>query len=132
MSDEPNYSPREAALGDQEETGSLVSFPGLRGTERPSHNLPLELTRFIGREREIEEVKALLDSTRLLTLTGAGGSGKTRLALRVARDLVGEYEDGVWLVELSPISDSDLVPQAVTSVLGVREAPGSPLTETLA
>ena len=76
-------------------------------------------------------VKRTLSMTRLLTLTGAGGSGKTRLALEVARDLVGSYPDGVWLVELAPLSDPTLVPRAVAAALGVREQPDRPLTQTL-
>ncbi|HZC18117.1 MAG TPA: AAA family ATPase, partial [Rubrobacteraceae bacterium] len=96
------------------------------------HNLPPgDRTSFIGREREVLEVKRLLAMTRLLTLTGAGGSGKTRLALKVARDLVGAYPEGVWLVELASLSEGELVPQAVASALGVREQPGRPLLETL-
>ena len=70
------------------------------------------------------EVKRALAMTRLLTLTGAGGSGKTRLALEVARDLVGAYPDGVWLVELAPLSEGGLVPQAVAERSGVPEQPG--------
>jgi predicted ATPase/DNA-binding SARP family transcriptional activator/DNA-binding CsgD family transcriptional regulator len=95
------------------------------------HNLPLARTTFVGRERETLEVKRLLAMTRLLTLTGAGGSGKTRLALKVARDLVGAYPEGVWLVDLAPLSEAELVPQAVAQALGVREQPGRPLVETL-
>src|SRR5918994_7250583 len=95
------------------------------------HNLPPERTSFIGRERERLEVKRLLAMTRLLTLTGAGGCGKTRLALKVARDLVGAYADGVWLVDLAPLSEAGLVPQAVAQALGVREQPGRALLETL-
>ena len=95
------------------------------------HNLPAPRTSFVGREREIVEVKRTLAMTRLLTLTGAGGSGKTRLALEVARDLVGAYPDGVWLVELAPLSEAALVPQAVAAALGVREQPGQPLIDTL-
>jgi len=95
------------------------------------HNLPLERTSFIGRERETLEVKRLLAMTKLLTLTEAGGCGKTRLALKVARDLVGAYSEGVWLVDLAPLSGAELVPQAVAQALGVREQPGRPLTETL-
>ena len=70
--------------------------------------------------------------TRLLTLTGVGGSGKTRLALEVAKDLVGAYPDGVWLVELASLSEGDLLPQAVAKAVGVPERPGQPLTDTLA
>jgi len=77
------------------------------------------------------EVKRTLAMTRLLTLTGAGGSGKTRLALEVARDLVGAYPDGVWLVELAPLSEPDLVAQEVAGALEVSERPGLPLTDTL-
>jgi DNA-binding SARP family transcriptional activator/DNA-binding MarR family transcriptional regulator len=93
------------------------------------HNLPLARTSFVG--RETLEVKRLLSMTRLLTLTGVGGSGKTRLALKVASDLVGAYPDGTWLVELAPRSEPALVSQAVAKALGVREQPGRPLTETL-
>jgi predicted ATPase/DNA-binding SARP family transcriptional activator/DNA-binding CsgD family transcriptional regulator len=90
----------------------------------PRHNLPASRTSFVGREREKVEVKRMLAMTRLLTLSGAGGSGKTRLAMEVARDLVGAYPDGVWLVELAPLSESTLVPQEVARILGTREHPG--------
>src|SRR5207248_897022 len=104
-----------------------AEFPPLRSLEAFAHNLPVQLTSFIGREAEMAEVKRLLPTTHLLTLTGAGGCGKTRLALQVAADLSGEYADGVWLVELASLSDPGLVPQSVASVLGVREEPGRPL-----
>src|SRR5215213_528918 len=78
------------------------------------------------------EVKRLLTMTRLLTLTGAGGSGKTRLALEVARDLLEAYPDGAWLVELAPLSEETLVPKAVAEALKVPERPPEPLTHTLA
>jgi predicted ATPase/DNA-binding SARP family transcriptional activator/DNA-binding CsgD family transcriptional regulator len=95
------------------------------------NNLPVARTSFIGRERETLDVKRLLAMTRLLTLTGVGGSGKTRLALKVASDLAGAYPDGAWLVELAALSEGELVPQAVAEAVGVREQPGRPLTETL-
>ena len=99
---------------------------------RPPADLPLQLSSFVGRGREIREVKRLLLSgARLLTLTGAGGCGKTRLALAVANGLVEEFEDGVWLVELASLADPDLVLQAVASALGVCEQPSRPLAETL-
>jgi len=101
------------------------------GPPRRKHNLPLARTSFIGRERESLEVKRLLAMTRLLTLTGAGGCGKTRLALEVARDLVGAYPDGVWLVELASFSDPTLTAQAVAQALAVREQPNRPILETL-
>ena len=95
------------------------------------HNLPAPRTSFVGREREMLEVKRDLAMTRLLTLTGAGGSGKTRLALEVASDLVGAYPDGVWLVELAPLSEGALVPQAVAAGPGGAGAARPSLTDTL-
>ncbi len=96
-------------------------FPPLRSLEIFPHNLPVQLTSFVGREREIPEIKRLLTITRLLTLTGVGGSGKTRLALRVGADLLEQFPDGVWLVELSALADPALVPQSVAATLGLRE-----------
>ena len=107
--------------------GEPAEVPGVAGR----HNLPDTLSSFVGREREVVEVERLLDAVRLLTLTGVGGSGKTRLALEVARGLVGAYQDGVWLVELAPLSEGSLVPQAVATALGVREQPNHPLISTL-
>jgi predicted ATPase len=98
----------------------------------PHHNLPAPRSSFVGREQQIEEVKSRLAQTRLLTLTGVGGSGKTRLALEVGRDLIEAYPDGVWLVQLAPLSEEVLVPKAVAEALGVIERPGESLTDTLA
>jgi predicted ATPase/class 3 adenylate cyclase len=108
-----------------------ADFPPLRSLEASRHNLPAPLTSFIGRECEMAGAKRLLSATRLLTLTGSGGCGKTRLALQVAAELVEEYADGVWLVELAALADPGLVPQTVASALGVREEPGRALTATL-
>jgi len=96
------------------------------------HNLPAPVTTFVGREREIAEVTRLLAQARLLSLTGSGGCGKTRLAIEVASRLVAEYPDGVWLVELAVVADPALVPQAVVAALNITEQPDCPLTETLA
>ncbi len=108
-----------------------ADFPPLRSLAAFTHNLPVQLTRFIGREREMTEVKRLLAASHLLTLTGSGGCGKTRLALQVAADLLEEYPDGVWLVELAALADPALVPQTIAAALGVREQPGRSLIETL-
>jgi predicted ATPase len=96
------------------------------------HNLPAPRSSFVGRERDMAEVKRALAGTRLLTLTGTGGSGKTRLALEVARDLVEAYSDGVWLVEFAPLSQQELVPKALAEVLEVPERPAESLADTLA
>ena len=87
------------------------------------HNLPAELTSFVGRRKELLELPGVLASSRLLSLTGAGGVGKTRLAVRLACGLVNEFPDGVWLVDLAPLSVPDLVAQTIATVLGVREGP---------
>ncbi len=100
------------------------------GNDFPS-NLPLPVTSFIGREKEMGEVKGLLEKTRLLTLTGSGGSGKTRLSQQVAGDIVPAFPEGVWLVELAAVTDPGLVTQAVAAVLGVREQVGESLQGTL-
>ena len=95
------------------------------------NNLPIQLTSFIGREREIAEVKRLLATTRLLTLTGSGGTGKTRLALQVAADVLDSFADGVWFVELAPLSDPALVPAASLRCWACSEEQGRPLMATL-
>lgn len=91
------------------------------------HNLPAEIASFIGRDAEIAELQRLMVRTRLLTLTGPGGAGKTRLALRVAGNLVRTFSDGVWFVPLATVSDSALVPRTIATALGVHGAPGRPV-----
>src|ERR1700694_1620489 len=100
-------------------------------SDRPLSNLPLALTSFVGRKRELAEVKSLLKGTRLLTLTGPGGCGKTRLALAAADELLPKFDDGVWLVELAALNDPTLVPQAVAGALGLREWTTGTLTQAL-
>lgn len=100
-------------------------------SRRPYSGLPAPRTAFIGREREISELTALLPSTRLLTLTGAGGCGKTRLALEIASRVAEHYADGVWFVDLAPLTDPALVLPAIAQVLGVREDAVRPLATTL-
>jgi predicted ATPase/class 3 adenylate cyclase len=112
--------------------GLRPDFPPLRSLEALPNNLPLQLTSFVGREAEIAEVEERLEQARLLTLTGTGGCGKTRLAVQVAADLLDAYPDGIWFVDLAPLADAALVPQAVAVALGLRETPGRPLVATLA
>jgi predicted ATPase/DNA-binding SARP family transcriptional activator len=100
-------------------------------SKRPSPNLPFLLSSFVGREREMDQIKRLLATTRLLTLTGPGGCGKTRLAVEVAADLAEHFGGDVRLVELASLSDPTLVAQSVAGVLGLREQPGRTLTESL-
>ncbi|HLK61174.1 MAG TPA: tetratricopeptide repeat protein [Chthonomonadaceae bacterium] len=97
----------------------------------PPHNLPASLTSFVGRTKELAGIKARLASARLLTLLGAGGSGKTRLALQAAASVLPNYPEGVWLVELAPLSDANLLAQEVARVLQVKEQPGQSLLQTL-
>ncbi len=111
--------------------GLRHEFPALRSLEAAPNNLPQQVTTFVGREHEIVEVRKLLSATRLLTLCGMGGLGKTRLSLQVAADVLNDYPDGVWFVELASLTDERLVPQAVASVLGVKEEAGRPVTEAL-
>jgi non-specific serine/threonine protein kinase len=114
---------------------SLVPLPELVPVPRSlprRHNLPVNLTRFIGREKEVQDGCVLLRrDVRLLTLTGAGGMGKTRLALEVAAAMVETFPDGVWFVDLAPLEDPDLIGAAIATVLGVRGNPSQPLQTVL-
>ena len=106
-------------------------FPALRSLESVPNNLPVQLTSFVGREREMAEVKRLLGSTHLLTLTGTGGTGKTRLSLQVAADLLEQFPDGVWFVEFAIVTDGALVVETVAAALELRQEPGRALIATL-
>lgn len=108
-----------------------TDFPALRSSDTKAHRLPLQLTRFVGREQALDEVRSTLRAARLVTLTGTGGSGKTRLALQVAADLLEAYPDGVWFVELAGTADPTLVPRMVLSTIGIREQQGSLILDTL-
>ena len=110
---------------------SEASQPAMRPEAPAPNNLPVPLTSFVGRRKEVLAVERSLSMTRLMTLTGTGGSGKTRLALEVARGLVGTYAEGVWLAELAPLSDPGLVARAVATTLGVREHPELTLMQAI-
>jgi predicted ATPase/class 3 adenylate cyclase len=111
--------------------GLPADFPPPRTVDARPNNLPLQLTSFVGRTREITQAVRLLTEHRLVTLTGPGGSGKTRLALAVANEVLPSFEDGVSFVDLAPLSDHAQVPSAVTQALGMREQPGRELIDTL-
>src|SRR5574341_709255 len=111
--------------------GLPTSFPPLKTLEFLPNNLPVQLTSFIGRENEITEVKQELETHRLVTLTGSGGTGKTRLSLQVAADLLDHFDHGVWFVELAPLADPDLIPQTILSAMGIQEQPGKHPLEIL-
>jgi predicted ATPase/DNA-binding XRE family transcriptional regulator len=103
----------------------------LSGADAARHNLPIPVTSFIGRDEAVAEVVRRLSDARLVTLTGVGGCGKTRLALEVARSLLDQHADGVWLVELAPVADPTLVPHLVADAVGVREGPDQTIMSAL-
>ncbi len=124
---------RTKAIAQANKTGLLERAP-----EKPvmpvfisEHKLPAQLTSFVGREQEINDVTRLLRATRLLTLTGPGGSGKSRLALRVAADVLNQFYGGVFFVDLAPIRDTQLVLSTIAGTLGIQEVTGQPLIETI-
>src|ERR687888_2463722 len=112
-------------------TDSPDDRPLLHPLPARRHNLPVQLTAFVGRGRELADVGSLLATARLLTLTGTGGCGKTRLALRAAEQLLDDHAVGVCWVDLAPLAEPDLVPHAVAASLGVREEPGQAVEQTV-
>src|SRR5271169_3786573 len=113
-------------------TGLRTEFPALRALDASPGNLRAATTSFIGRESEVAELHAAVKAHRLVTLTGVGGVGKTRLALEVAGRLVDEFPDGVWFFELAAVTDPAAVPDAVAAVLGITQQPGKTVTESVA
>jgi predicted ATPase/class 3 adenylate cyclase len=113
--------------------GLQAEFPPLRSLSNPAlpNNLPTQLATFIGREQELADVRTLAETSRLVTLTGAGGSGKTRLSLQVAAELLDGSGDGVWLVELAPVADEDEVAPAIAAALAIAGQPGQPVLDAL-
>ncbi len=112
-------------------SGLPADFPPLKSLDAFPNNLPVQLTSFVGREREVAEVKRLLATTRLLTLTGPGGTGKTRLSLHASAEALESFAGGIWLIELAPLADPALIAQAAAVALGVREGGGRTLLEAL-
>ena len=113
------------------ELGLREDFPLLRSLSAFAHNLPEQLTSFVGRETEVAEIKHLISGTRLLTLSGAGGNGKTRLALQTAAEMVDHFANGVWFVDMAAVLDPTLIPTTVATTLRLREQTGQTMLETL-
>jgi len=113
------------------ERGLREDFPLLRSLSAFAHNLPGQLTSFIGRETDVAEIKHLISRTRLLTLTGSGGNGKTRLALQTAAEMVDHFANGVWFVDMAAVLDSTLIATTVATTLRLREQPGQTMLEAL-
>jgi len=111
--------------------GLREDFPALQTLNSIPNNLPIQLTSFVGREMEIAAIQKLMEAHRLVTLTGSGGVGKTRHALQVGAEMLDGFPDGVWLVDLAPVSDPDLVLHAISSALKVREDGGGGSLEAL-
>jgi predicted ATPase/class 3 adenylate cyclase/DNA-binding CsgD family transcriptional regulator len=108
-----------------------TEFPPLRTVEHLPNNLPIQLTSFVGREKELADVRKLLPNTRMLTLIGPGGTGKTRLSIQAASEMLDQYPDGVWFVELAPILDPLLVPRTTAIAIGLRDEPQRPVIDML-
>ncbi|MBK8551580.1 MAG: tetratricopeptide repeat protein [Ignavibacteria bacterium] len=111
--------------------GLVSDFPPLKTLEARPNNLPIQLTSFIGREDEMKQVKDLLKQTHLLTLTGSGGVGKTRLAMQIAADVIDDFDHGVWIAELSPVFEPEILPNVIMKVLGLMEEPNRNTGDTL-
>ena len=112
-------------------TGLPGEFPALRTLDAFPTNLPLQMTSFVGRGRELVEIAEAFDDTRVVTLTGVGGVGKTRLAVQVGAELLPRFGDGVWLCEFGPIADRGLVPEVVAAALRVQQRPGMSPAESI-
>lgn len=108
-----------------------TEFPPLRTLDNLPNNLPIQLTSFVGREKELADVKRLMGDTHLLTLIGSGGTGKTRLSIQAASDMLDQYPDGVWFVELAPILDPLLVPRTAAAAIGIRDESERPAIDML-
>ena len=108
-----------------------LDFPPIKTLDVYRHNLPVQMTSFIGREKEMSEIKQSILAHRLITLTGSGGTGKTRLSLQVAADLLDQFPEGVWFVELAALSDPNLIPKMILSTFGIPEQSGMTILQLL-
>ena len=108
-----------------------VDFPPIKTLDTYQHNLPPQMTSFIGREKEMEQIKRALREYRLVTLTGSGGTGKTRLSLQVAADLLDQFPDGVWFIELAPLTNPDLILRRILDIFGIAEQQDQSILQSL-
>jgi len=130
---EPEWAARLLELAAEARRDDAVTpTADVPASSAPRHNLPIQLTSFVGREHDLAEVKRLLSTTRLLTLTGSGGCGKSRLSLQAAAEMLAVFSDGTWLIELASLANPALVPQTVAVTLGMREEAGRSFLATLA
>jgi len=111
--------------------GIREEFPPLKTLDARPNNLPLQLSSFIGRKEELKQIKSILKGKRLLTLTGPGGTGKTRLALQIAADIIDDFENGVWFIELASLIEPELLPNAIMHTLGIKDQPKQKVEDTL-
>jgi predicted ATPase/class 3 adenylate cyclase len=111
--------------------GLPADFPPIKSLDALLNNLPVQLTSFVGRQKELGELQQLLKNTRLLTLTGPGGSGKTRLALQVAGDVIEQFRNGVFFVALGPVADPKLIASTIAQLLGIKESAGKSIADSL-
>ncbi|MFZ1321063.1 MAG: tetratricopeptide repeat protein [Ignavibacteria bacterium] len=111
--------------------GIRKEFPPLKTLDARPNNLPVQLSSFIGREEEMRQIKNILKEKRLLTLTGPGGTGKTRMSLQIAADIIDDFGNGVWFIELASLIEPELLPNAIMHVLGIKEQPKQKIEDTL-
>ncbi|MBS1517862.1 MAG: hypothetical protein JSS91_07230 [Bacteroidetes bacterium] len=111
--------------------GLVKDFPPLKSVDARQNNLPSSVSKFIGRRKEIEEIKELFSKVRMLSLTGSGGTGKTRLAIQLVSEILDEFDNGVWLIEFSPVTDPGLIVREISTVLNIKEETDKDLLETL-
>jgi predicted ATPase/class 3 adenylate cyclase len=123
--------PRPEHLFQLDIEGLPQEFPALKSLDLRRNNLPLQMTPFVGRTSELADARSRLAESRLVTLLGPGGMGKTRLAIELAGNVLEEYADGVWMLELAPLSDPDLIASSLLTVVGLREEPGRTPLQTL-
>jgi hypothetical protein len=117
-----------------EEIGELPKHQPetLKDEKRKSlHNLPSQVTAFIGREKETNELSTLVENNRMITITGSGGCGKTRISLQIAEEYLDRFNDGIWFVDLAPLEDPELLPHEVANTLSIKEEPGKPIVSTI-